>query len=95
MTEVVDVLGSSAEVADTHRDAGKPVVGWRPIEEHDGSPDPVLVFSPDASEPGIVIGTWLEFDGDPDPGSWADFWTLKDIDAGLTHFMPLPETPDA
>lgn len=70
--------------------------GWRPIDiaPHDGTP--ILLFSPDAAEPQIFTGAWVEFwDGSKVvDGNWTDIWTEQPIDAWPTHFQPLPPPPE-
>lgn len=67
--------------------------GWRPLDTapHDGTA--ILLFSPDAADPQVMIGFWTDWDGDTEPGSWTDAWTMQEIDAWPTHWLPLPPAP--
>lgn len=66
---------------------------WQPIETAPRN-TPVLVFSPDASEPKVLLAHCLDF-GDGDGAEWYDVWqeTGYPIDADPSHWQPLPEPP--
>jgi hypothetical protein len=68
---------------------------WQPIETAPHGDD-VLVFCPDASEPGIVVAALLTFD-DGEGGEafvdWHDVWRETELDVEPTHWMPLPSRP--
>lgn len=75
-----------------------PAQQWLPIGTAPKDGTDLLLFSPDAAEPNVFIGFWVEFH-DPISGhvesDWTDTWTSKEIDAYPTHWMPLPATPPA
>jgi hypothetical protein len=59
--------------------------------------EPVLLFSPDAREPGVMIGirsTFVGADSDDLIIDWSDFWEERELDVEPTHWMPLPERPE-
>jgi len=70
-------------------------MAWQPIET---APEDecVLIFSPDAREPGVMIGiqsTFVDAKGRDVCTEWGDYWTEREIDAEPTHWMPLPGRP--
>ena len=71
---------------------------WQEIESAPKDGMPVLLYSPDASDPQIFVGQYVDFEGDPDSGEWQDWWREDGcwaIDAEVTHWMPLPDVPKA
>lgn len=76
-------------------------VGWRTIETHDGSREPVLLWFPDFEPVGTVIGYFRAPAADCYyPGQWVDDLNNEPFEVGKgevfpTHWMPLPPAPDA
>ena len=67
------------------------VMAWQPIETAPRDGTHVLLFSPDAREPFVRVGFFLD-------GDWWDTWCERrgfPIDADSSHWMPLPEPPHA
>lgn len=84
--------------------------GWRPIAEIPDdlreSGEPVLLYKPDErrSGPERVAAYWGEWPGKGwgwirvggQPIAWTSMWTDEPVPHGIvTHWMPLPEPPDA
>lgn len=71
---------------------------WQPIETAPLD-EVVLLFSPDAREPGIMIGirsTFVIPEDDHDRIiEWSDFWEERELDVEPTHWQPLPPKPEA
>jgi len=65
---------------------------WQPIETAPKDRTSVLIFSPDASDKGIMVGVFVQYS---DEEYWVDAVDGEMIDAWPTHWMPLPEPPDA
>jgi hypothetical protein len=64
--------------------------GWQPIETAPRD-EPLILFSPDAREPKVCIGSLVRWhDGSED---WADWWSDHLIDAEPSFWMPLPPPP--
>ena len=65
---------------------------WKPIDTAPRDGGFVLVFDADTEAPEIWVASWLEFDGDPDGGSWitADLCVLP----GASYWMALPKRPN-
>lgn len=73
---------------------GPAAPAWQPIESAPRG-EAVLIYSPDAEYPSVMLAELNEFVGDPDPDRWYDRWNTSGapIDADPTHWMPLPEPP--
>lgn len=72
---------------------------WQSVKTPPEDGMAVLVYCPDAIKPQIVLAKRLTFEGDPDGSQWWDFWddnadSLSDT-TPPTHWMPLPEIPEA
>lgn len=69
--------------------------GWMPIETAPKDGTWVLLYSPDAVEPQVFQGRFIEFEGDPDPAEWyvGDLDQPVVLDADPTHWRPLPAAP--
>jgi hypothetical protein len=70
-------------------------MNWQLIETAPKDGTPILLYSPDAIEPGVFIGMYLQFEGEAE-GEWFDYWRedgCHPIEVGITHWMPLPKTP--
>jgi hypothetical protein len=56
----------------------------------------ILLFTPDAREPKILIGFWAEFEDDTGAivaSEWSDTWAERALDVGPTHWLHLPPPP--
>lgn len=71
--------------------------GWRDIATAPKDED-ILVFSPDARAPGIIVAALLTFVSADDPTDiiedWHDVWMETNLDVEPTHWMPLPNPPE-
>ena len=47
-------------------------MNWQSIETAPKDGTPVLLYSPDAEDPQVFVGRWLDF-GDGEP-AWYDWW---------------------
>ena len=68
-------------------------MNWRKIKTAPKDGTPVLLYSPDASDPQIFVGHFVDIEPDP---CWQDYWREDGcwpIDAEVTHWMPLPDVP--
>lgn len=62
---------------------------WLPIEDAPRDGNSVLIYSPDASGDGIMVGIY---------SGWVEDYWVDAVDGGLidaepTHYMPLPAPP--
>jgi hypothetical protein len=66
---------------------------WQPIETAPRDGTTVLLYFPDAGKSQIDVGYWIEWEvGD---ANWSNEWTDAEIDCDPSHWMPLPEPPEA
>ena len=72
-------------------------MSWQPIATAPRDGTPVLLFCPDATEPSTIIAAFWEFENDPDPPTWYEFWNdvAPALDVVPTHWQPLPAPPEA
>lgn len=68
-----------------------PDEGWKPIGTAPKDGRDLLLYSPDACEPKVMIGGWVEFEDGI--AEWSDAWTGTNIYAEPSHWRPLPEPP--
>jgi hypothetical protein len=66
---------------------------WQPIETAPKDGGSVLIYSPDASDKGIMVGVWIEVEHPELELEWVDAVDGEIIDADPTHWRPLPEPP--
>jgi hypothetical protein len=72
---------------------------WQPIETAPKDGTVVLLFSPDADGPQIILAQWREYVDADDPtnklSAWYDYWDedAPEIEVGLTHWHSVPEPP--
>lgn len=72
---------------------------WQPIETHDGSRKPVLLWHPDFTGDEVGIGMFrAPAEDDYYPGQWVDRENNEPFETAggevfPTHWMPLPEAP--
>lgn len=75
--------------------------GWQPIETHDGSCAPVLLWFPDFSTCEVQVGSWRPWSepyGGVLDGDWLDRDTGEPFETVAspvypTHWRPLPASP--
>lgn len=65
---------------------------WQPIETAPKDGTPILTFAPVTGADYILIGAWIPED---EPGETEDGGTWRDDGETPTHWMPLPEPPEA
>jgi hypothetical protein len=69
---------------------------WQSIDSAPRDGTTVLLYSPDAAAPQVMLGFWSEWTIEElaEAGSeWADAWTGAAIDADPTHWSPVPDLP--
>lgn len=69
---------------------------WQPIETAPRDGTVVLLFMPDARDPGIDVGFWSEWTIEKigeEGAEWADPWSHLAIDTEPTHWLPIPKPP--
>ena len=68
---------------------------WQTIDSAPRDGTAILVYSPEAEEPQMMLVHWRAFVDDPDPGEWYDRWDddAPSFDVTVTHWQPLPAPP--
>jgi hypothetical protein len=69
--------------------------GWQPIETAPKGV-PLLVFSPEAREPAVMVAEyndWKDEDTGEVVSDWTDTWAEQGLDVEPTHWRPLPAPP--